>query len=200
MEIDSAVDLSATKSQEAVRMQSQNLFNLATYLETQDLSSFSDVELKMLCHCTSFENCEGYLERDDVIQNAALERLIKLIAAAHRGLLLEPMDSFECECYLVLLNYERTKQAVKGTRHLATRTRQMAREHGWRKALDIIVSTGAGSDHESAGFTLLRNSQRLDASFELFVLMNPDQFSSDAVSNAFRRLSRVGLISFNLSQ
>lgn len=90
-------------------------------------------------------------------------------------------EDFVHDVEAVIAVYERLIGGYAG------RTRQMIADYGYEGALSRLVN----SSEAQKGFKILRDSGRLEESFEAVVLRHPDEFRPEVVEGAQWRLDNA---------
>lgn len=158
---------------------------LEIYKANGDLNEQDWIILK---RCDSKQNCETYIERFKGTEHARLVPLIYKINLRYRSKIFSPLNQFDAECLICVIEYEDTRREIEGSKYIAKRTRMSGNKNGWKQAIENIVLKKGISD----GFEALLKGKRLDVSLEAFVLNNRDEFPVNVVDAAKARLSANG--------
>jgi len=162
--------------------------SIEALLKSYQSGDFNEQDWVVLRRCNSQENCETYIDRFKGTEHARLIPLIYKINLRHRSKIFSPMDPFDTECLICLLEYEDTRSELENKKYTAVRVRQSGNKRGWKQAIENIVVKRGVTD----GFTVLSKGKRLDVSFEAFVLNNKEQFPSNVLEAAKARLAANG--------
>jgi hypothetical protein len=158
---------------------------LEAYKANGDLNEQDWVILK---RCNSEQNCETYIERFKGTEHERLVPFIYKISLRYRGSTYQCFDEFDAECLYSVFEYEDAKREILKNNRPASRVKQSGKRNGWKNTIEGLVSAKGTSD----GFKLLIKGNRLDASFEVFVLDNKDKFPLNVVDAAKARLLENG--------
>jgi hypothetical protein len=166
-------------------------FDLEEFLSAYEEDEFTPDQWKMLRRCKTRDDCDGYLHNlKDRPHDEVLIPVISLIKMGITGDASIVLTQFDAKCVECVLGYEKARSVAERRVYVASGTRRAARHRGWKGALERIVSMD--EEENSIGFEALRNINRLDASYEVFVAQNPQEFSKETVGIAVKRLDRVG--------
>jgi hypothetical protein len=160
------------------------------YLQTLQCPDWTESDWAYLRFCKTVADCDEYLRR---FRESGFQKLIPVIKKIKRRFNAEAIG-FESEldghCLMCLLEYEDVRREIKGKNYTATRLRRSGDSNGWFTMLErTILQKRKG---ESIGFTVLMQGNRLDASFEAFVVKNKTRFSEKVVTASVERLTRYG--------
>jgi len=155
-----------------------------------DKALFNEVQLKQLSYCKTVDHCDTYLKRPEVANDPVFAAAIKTIRVRLKSTTFECGDDFDRECLICLLNYEEVRSEVTKSSYTAKRTRRSGAKSGWREMIVNFVSKK--NAEEAEGFQILKSFNRLDASFEFFVVQNSQEFPAEVVSIAKDRLINAG--------
>lgn len=100
------------------------------------------------------------------------------------------LSSIEWDCYEAVCHYEEVKRHVEKNNYISRRLRRSGKSNPWKVVVENTVSKPL--KEETEGFKMLRESGRLDASLEVFILRNPTLFSDKAVTSSYKRLLQNG--------
>jgi len=158
-------------------------FDLAKYLPNVDLSILTKGQLTILERCWRLSNCAAYLERSKEPMFVPIAPLIEKIS----NKLTKAADKASEAC---VLRYEVARSEAAGRTVIASRTRQVAKKVGYRSAIENAVVRFPKV--ESSGFQMLVKTKKLDSSYEVLIINNPQYFSEEAIHVAKDRLKKVG--------
>ena len=114
------------------------------------------------------------------ILTAARDRLWEV-----RADLENPKDAIERALWVALCAYEYVRSEIKNKNVRAGRIRTLIKNTDIRTAVYVVVLKG-----NTDGFNLLREWDRLDASFEYVILKYPSKFPEGVVAAAKRNLNK----------
>lgn len=164
------------------------------YLKQIDGKGLSDEHLLILSRSDTLDNVSEYLRRQSA--DKKIKKIVdhlERIQAGHQGFLNTEHDSFEWNCYKVLCKYEEVRRGLEiKKRYTASRLRKSGKTTPWKGVLEKTVSKPLKD--ETLGFKVLREGDRLDASFEFYILKNPTFFTDKAVASSYKRLLQNGWI------
>lgn len=173
-------------------MTEPKIFDVKEYIRSQDLSFLSEDEQVQVARIRTLEDCQTFIDRHKGSPRRRFLKLLRQIKAGFEGYLNTDFNDIEWSCYEVLCNYEEVRRRIekKKRQYTATRLRKSGRILSWKTILERTVSKPL--KEETLGFKVLREGSRLDASFEVFILRNPESFSDKAVASSYKRLVQHG--------
>jgi len=167
-------------------------FTVSEFLKRRGTQGLTAKEVEMLGYVTNLDDCEVYIKRFTEQKKPIMLRFVRHIKAGLEGIIAADADDFEWKCYEALARYETVKSKIKKRASPSIRIRRSAKTKPLKVILENTVAKPPVT--ESQGFISLKEFNRLDVSFEMFVLKNSDRFSDKAVANSYRRLSKAGYL------
>jgi hypothetical protein len=166
------------------------LILLEDYVQTFQSPDWSESDWVYLRRCKTVTDCDEYLQR---FRDSGFHKLIPvikkikiLLTAGHIGFKTD-LDGL---CLMCLLEYEEVRRGITGKKYLANRLRRSGHENGWTTMLERTILRARKG--ESIGFKVLMQGNRLDVSFEAFVVKNKSRFSERVIKASVDRLARHG--------
>jgi len=161
---------------------------LEALFESLKQGNFNEQDWKILNRCNSQDNCETYIKRFKGAENEHLIPAIYQVSLRYRAKGSTALDPFDTECLICVLTYEDARREFDKPKYRANYVRKSARIRGWKCAIENSVLRKGSTP----GFDILHKFNRLDASFEFFMLSNPKHFETKVLDAARKRLTDHG--------
>jgi hypothetical protein len=171
-------------------MKESKVFDVKDFVSSRDLNSLPEGERTLIKRIHTLKECENVFERRDVIFTNEFLNYLNQIKAGLEGFISTQIDDIEWRCFQALCHYEGVRREIENSNYIAQRLRNAGKTKSWKSILERTVSKPLKD--ETTGFTALRKGKRLDASFEVFILSNPDAFTDKAVASSYKRLFHNG--------